>query len=81
MSQYLSIKSNEQPVIVARSRVKSASQDESDSVASLPESDGRQDSGLPAVSVDETEDFEGTEEVGEDSTWLLRLIWRKKMMS
>lgn len=55
-------------MIVARSRVKSASQEESDSVASLPESDGRQDSGLPAVSVDETEDFEGTEEVGEDST-------------
>lgn len=55
-------------MIVARSRVKSASQEESDSVASLPESDGRQDSGLPVVSVDETEDFEGTEEVGEDST-------------
>jgi len=55
-------------VIVARSRVKSASQDESDSVASLPESDGRHDSGLPLVSVDETEDFEGTEEVGEHST-------------
>ena len=71
-------------MIVARSLVKSASQEESDSVASLPESDGRQDSGLPVVSVDETEDFEGTEEVGEDSTWLLRLIgWqeRKKMMS
>ena len=61
-------------MIVARSRVKSASQDESDSVASLPESDGRQDSGLPVVSVDETEDFEGTEEVGEDSTCLMRLI-------
>ena len=61
-------------MIVVRSRVKSASQDESDSVASLPESDGRHDSGLPLVSVDETEDFEGTEEVGEHSTWLLRLI-------
>ena len=60
-------------MIVARSRVKSASQEESDSVASLPESDGRHDSGLPVVSVEETEDFEGTEEVGEDSTWLLRL--------
>ena len=60
-------------MIVARSRVKSTSQEESDSVASLPESDGRQDSGLPVVSVDETEDFEGTEEVGEDSTWLLWL--------
>ena len=66
-------------MIVARSRVKSASQEESDSVASLPESVGRHDSGLPVVSVDETEDFEGTEEVGEDSTWLLRLTgWRER---
>ena len=66
-------------MIVARSRVKSASQEESDSVASLPESDGRQVSGLPVVSVDDTEDFDGTEEVGEDSTWLLRLIgWQER---
>ena len=44
-----------------------SSQDESDSVC-LPESDGRHVSGRPDVSVDDTDDFEGTEEVGEDST-------------
>lgn len=63
----------ETPEMVGRlsSRVNSwgSSQDESDSVC-LPESDGRHDSGRPDgdVSVDDTDDFEGTEEVGEDST-------------
>ena len=55
--------------MVARFNWWVSSQDESDSVC-LPESDARHDSGRPDgdVSVDDTEDFEGTEEVGEDST-------------
>ena len=61
----------ETPEMVGRlsSRVNSwgSSQDESDSVC-LPESDARHVSGRPDVSVDDTDDFEGTEEVGEDST-------------
>ena len=63
----------ETPEMVARFNswlVSSPPLDESDSVCLPPESEGRQDSGLPDadVSVDDTEDFEGTEEVGEDST-------------
>ena len=59
----------ETPEMVARFNWWVSSQDESDSVC-LPESDARHDSGRPDgdVSVDDTEDFEGTEEVGEDST-------------